>query len=144
MIRGSAYTQAMAAAAAARPRLLLVDDNDAFREVLVAWLETRYDVVPARSPEVALAEAHRNPPDIVVLDIMMPVFTGIDVYRQLASDARLSAVPVVFLTAHHQALAGQDEELLSRCRVVLKPFRFQELDEQLELALAPRDTPAVD
>lgn len=126
-----------------RSKLLLVDDNDAFREMLVSWLGTRYDVVEAGNAEAALAEMRRSPPDLVVLDIMMPGVSGIDMFRQMTDDPVLAALPVVFLTAHHQALMGQERDVLARCRVVLKPFRFHELEEQLQLALKERQPPAV-
>lgn len=121
---------------AGRTRLLLVDDNDSFRELVENWLAPRFDLVAASSAAEAFAALDRFTPDLIVLDVMMPNVSGLDMYRTLRERPNLATKPVLFLTAYHQVLAGQDADFFKNCRVLLKPFRLEELTEQIEQMLA--------
>ena len=81
-------------------RVLVVDDTVANVKLLEAKLAVEYfDVVTAYNGADALALAAANPPDIVLLDIMMPGMDGFEVCRRLKGDARTAHVPVVMVTA---------------------------------------------
>ncbi|WP_085316534.1 HD domain-containing phosphohydrolase [Derxia lacustris] len=79
--------------------ILAVDDTPANLSLLAGLLGQRYRVQLAPSGAKALELARRCPPDLVVLDIMMPGMDGYEVCRQLKADARTAEVPVLFLTA---------------------------------------------
>ncbi|MFN7975435.1 MAG: response regulator [Acidobacteriota bacterium] len=123
---------------ALRKKLLLIDDNPAFCDLAQAWLAPHYDLVVANDAPAALQvlAAKAGVPDLVLLDVMMPAMSGIEFFMKIREDPRLKMVPVLFLTAYHQVLAGKDEALFRRCRVLLKPFRIEELKEQIEQMLA--------
>ena len=81
-------------------RVLVVDDEDRNRRVLAGMLEVEgYAVAEADSGERALELAHSDPPDIVLLDIMMPGMDGYEVARRLKADPATRAVPIVMVTA---------------------------------------------
>ena len=82
-----------------RPRLLLVDDEPTNLQVLRGILQADYRLLYARDGATALKLARETPPDLVLLDVMMPGMSGHDVCRLLKSEAATSAVPVVFVTA---------------------------------------------
>jgi putative two-component system response regulator len=82
-----------------RPRLLLVDDEPANLQVLRLILHKDYRLAFARDGEKALELAAQEPPDLVLLDVMMPGLSGLDVCRQLKSQAATQHVPVIFVTA---------------------------------------------
>ena len=83
-----------------RARILVVDDEERNRRLLVAMLEVEgYTTVEAADGAQALELARRNPPDIVLLDIMMPEMDGYEVARALKADTATSAIPVVMVTA---------------------------------------------
>jgi DNA-binding response OmpR family regulator len=58
-----------------------------------------YTVLEARDGMEALEQARQKPPDIIVLDVMMPELNGFQVCRQIKSDAKLARVPIILLTA---------------------------------------------
>lgn len=82
------------------PEIMVVEDDDAYREMLVVMLEgTGFRVIPVESGEVALAELHRRRPDVVLLDYRMPGLDGIDTLQRFKFDPDLKGVPVIMLTA---------------------------------------------
>jgi len=81
-------------------RILVVDDIAANRKLLEARLSAEYyDVITAGCGREALAAVERNPPDLILLDVMMPDLSGYDVCTQLKADHRYSHIPVVMVTA---------------------------------------------
>jgi len=81
-------------------RILVVDDEERNRRLLVAMLETEgYSAAEAADGAQALELARQNPPDLVLLDIMMPGIDGYEVARTLKADAATKAIPVVMVTA---------------------------------------------
>ena len=87
------------AAPAQPPRLLVVDDTPANLGLLANLLDKRYRVQLAPSGAKALALARRQPPDLVILDVMMPEMDGYEVCQRLKADPLTRHVPVLFLTA---------------------------------------------
>jgi class 3 adenylate cyclase len=82
-------------------RILVVDDTVASAKVLRRQLEDAgYAVAVATSGTQGLQMALREPPDLVLLDVVMPDLDGFEVCRQLRADARFAATPIVLVTAH--------------------------------------------
>src|SRR5687767_2155088 len=81
-----------------RGRVLVVDDEAPITELLSTALRYMgYEVTTARTGMAALEAASKTPPDLVVLDVMLPDIDGFEVCRRLRSDGDF--VPVIFLTA---------------------------------------------
>lgn len=76
-------------------RVLVVDDDDDMRELMVLLLGERYDVSAARDGAEGLAMARLLRPDLVVLDLLMPIMHGFEVVRRLREDGELKAVKVL-------------------------------------------------
>ena len=118
----------MTATAASTGRILVVDDQAANLRVVSNLLSRQgYEVATSSSGEDALAQFEANPPDLVLLDMMMPGMDGFDVLAALRAQAPPLRVPVVFVTA------AQDRDLLLRAfdagvvDYVTKPFLPEEL-----------------
>jgi two-component system cell cycle response regulator DivK len=93
---------------AERPRVLLVDDYPDAREMYTEYLEfSGFDVVQAGNGIEALERAAESTPDIILMDLSLPVMDGWEATRRLKADARTASIPVVALTGH--ALAGISE-----------------------------------
>jgi CheY-like chemotaxis protein len=102
-------------------RLVLVDDNDVARYILreildQAWLE----IEEASTGTAALASIRENPPDALILDLLMPDMSGFDVLRELRSEARTQGLPVLIYTS--KVLSDTDRMRLEgwQARVVRK------------------------
>lgn len=141
-----------------KPRLLVVDDMPDNLFLMNGLLEDHYEVVQAMSGKDALREAMSdNPPDMVLLDIMMPDMDGYEVLRRIRQHTPTAQIPVIFVTA----LASQHDERLGRelgaidyltkpvdpqkvidrveahVRRTLHARRMEELSEKLARQLAP-------
>ena len=101
------------------PRILAVDDSPENLDILRVRLEAHgYAVATEPDGEAGLKSAHADPPDLILLDVMMPKLSGIDVLLQLKADDRLKFIPVILLTAKAETRdlvsgldAGADEYL---------------------------------
>jgi len=91
------------------PTILAVDDTPVNLSLITGLLKSHYRVKVANSGEKALRIVHSDlPPDLVLLDVMMPDLDGIEVCRRLKDDPRTRHIPVIFLTA----MAKCDDERL--------------------------------
>ena len=84
---------------AARPLVLIIDDNSGMRAYLRSILKDRYNVSEAADGQHGLEKARREVPQLVVSDVMMPVMDGLEFTRQLKADTATSHIPVILLTA---------------------------------------------
>ncbi|HVE12741.1 MAG TPA: response regulator [Elusimicrobiota bacterium] len=82
-----------------RPRLVVVEDDDDFREILCQWLGRAYEVRALAHGESLLDELEESPADILVLDVNLPGPDGFRLCRAIRSRPRLRSVPILFLTA---------------------------------------------
>jgi class 3 adenylate cyclase len=89
-----------------KPRVLVVDDTPDNLFLMSALLEDRYDVVTAESGAQALEAVRASPPELILLDIMMPGMDGYEVMRRLRKEPATADIPVIFLTA----LTSPEEE----------------------------------
>lgn len=92
----------------ARPVILVVDDTPDNISLLSGLLKEQYKVKVATNGEKALQVAKAAPPDLILLDIMMPVMDGYETCRRLKEDEELNEIPVIFLTAKEEV---EDENL---------------------------------
>jgi len=96
--------------------VLVVDDDPDSRRVATKFLaDANVKVREAQDGESALVEMRRHPPDVLVLDLMMPVLDGFGVLATLRADPLLSGIPVVVLTA--KSLTEAERQFLSRSAV---------------------------
>src|SRR6516162_11433132 len=82
------------------PRILVVDDNQTNRDILVTRLEAHgYQTLQAADGDEALRAATQHHPDLVLLDVMMPKLDGLEVCRRLKSDKSMPFIPIILVTA---------------------------------------------
>ena len=94
--------------AGGRPRVLLVDDYSEVRELFSEYLQhCGFDVVEATNGIEALQRTLEVAPDVILMDLSLPLMDGWEATRRLKPDQRTAGIPVVALTSH--ALAGVSE-----------------------------------
>jgi DNA-binding NarL/FixJ family response regulator len=119
----------------AKTRVLIADDNRPMRERIVSMLESEFDVVKAVSDgQAVVAGVKELHPDVVVLDIAMPVLNGIEAARQLAE--LNGTARIVFVTVSTDAVIVQAALATGALGYVLKPRIGLDLIPAIQSALA--------
>jgi two-component system, cell cycle response regulator DivK len=114
-------------------RILIVEDVEVNRDLLVQFLEEEYTLFLAVDGAEGLAAAARHRPDLILMDLSLPVLDGWEAIRRLKSDAELAPIPVIALTAH--AMSGDEE----RARAAgCDDFLTKPIDEDLLFATLNR------
>ena len=106
-----------------RPVVLAVDDTPENLDVVKGILVPDYRVKAATSGAAALRIVEKQPPDIILLDIMMPEMSGLEVCRRLKANPLTADIPVIFLTAKDQTADEAEGFLLGAADYILKPVR---------------------
>ena len=112
--------------------VLVVDDDDAARRLIVRALRTLFTVYEASDGEEAVRVLERVPPvACVVTDIMMPRVDGVMLAKKMRADARLKAVPIVFVTGRGAANSVLDGINVGARFYIQKPFKVKDLVEKV-------------
>lgn len=110
------------------PRVLVVDDDSALTGLLTLFLrDAGYDAVAANSGPRALEIIQERPPDVVLLDLMMPLVSGSTVCREIKTNETTRHIPVIVVSGDGRADTKTAEVGADAC--IVKPF---ELDEVLD------------
>jgi two-component system cell cycle response regulator DivK len=121
------------------PRILLVEDNEMNRDMLSRRLTRRgFEVTVAADGQEGVDAARRNRPDLVLMDMSLPVLDGWGATRVLKGDESTRSIPVIALTAHAMA---EDRAKALDCGCDdydTKPIDMQRLLEKMDRLLAAR------
>jgi len=112
-------------------KLLVVDDDDSMRNLLRVRLAGVYEVIDTGDPEQALALALEHKPDAVLLDLMMPRFSGYELCQSLRSMSHTSRIPVFIITGKGGAEAKEHCRNLGATGYFEKPVDFQHLKQRV-------------
>ncbi|HSL49277.1 MAG TPA: response regulator [Candidatus Deferrimicrobiaceae bacterium] len=117
-------------------RVLIVEDEPDIRELLVFHLEREgYHVTKSKSGAEAVRLAHASPPDLVLLDLMLPEMDGLEVCRRLRGDPVTQAIPIVMLTARGDEVDRVLGLEMGADDYVVKPFSPRELIARIRAVL---------
>jgi two-component system response regulator VicR/two-component system response regulator RegX3 len=119
--------------------VLLIDDEEALRASLgYALTKEGYRVTTAEDGQAALKQFHKEVPDVIILDLMLPIISGMELCWRIRA---FSKVPILMLTAKDQPIdkvwgleAGADE-------YITKPFNTRDLLERIKAVLEKRNVP---
>lgn len=124
------------AEAETRSKILVVDDQPGNIHILMEHLEAEYEVLFATNGEKALDIAFSgNPPDLVLLDIMMPDMDGYEVCSTLKGSVATRDIPVIFITAHDQEEDETRGFRLGAADFITKPFRMPIVEARIKAIL---------
>lgn len=127
-----------------KEKILVVEDEDDIAELIRYNLHKEsWDVVVATNGEKAVEVARRERPDLVLLDLMLPGMSGLEVCRTLKSDSTTSGIPIVMVTAR-----GEESDVVSGLELgaedyVTKPFAIKVLLARVRAVLRRRSTRVV-
>ena len=122
-------------------KVLLVEDEEDIRKVAQISLQFRggWDVTLAADGEECLVQAALEPPDVILLDCMMPKLDGYETCRRLKLDPALRHIPVIFLTARAQEAEVRKGLALGAVGYLIKPFNPMSLAAEIRQILASED-----
>jgi CheY-like chemotaxis protein len=113
--------------------VLLCDDEEVLRQLVRATLDNgAYSIVEATDGDESLELARRLQPDVIVLDMMMPGRSGLDVLDELRGDPKLASTPVIMLTARARQADREAAVAAGADRYLAKPFSPLELISLVE------------
>ena len=115
-----------------RKTVLICDDEPALRELIRASVDDGYVFAEAGDGVMALELAREVKPDVVILDLMLPRLSGLEVLTRMNADAELSQVPVIVITAWNET--REDVLAAGAADFVTKPFEPDRLREAVRSA----------
>ncbi len=121
-------------------KVLVIDDEIFISRMIKITLEAKdYEVVVAKDGTEGLEKALKEKPDVILLDIMMPVYDGFYILGKLKEQDETKAIPVIMLTsmARPQDITRAME--LGSAGYVMKPFEYEDLIASIENALKKKD-----
>jgi two-component system, cell cycle response regulator DivK len=131
--------------AAQPPLVLIVDDVDHGREICAEYLEFRgFRVATAVDGQEALDKAFELLPDVILMDLSLPVIDGWEATRRLKDDDRTRDIRVIALTAHALASAHERAKAAGCDSVVTKPCLPKDLEAEVRRQLDERQRTADD
>jgi putative two-component system response regulator len=117
-------------------KVLIVDDTKTNIAILVEALRSECRISVATNGSMALEQADRNPPDLILLDIMMPEMDGYQVCSKLKSSNKTKDIPVIFITALHEISEKSKGFDLGAVDYITKPFEIAEVKARVRTHLS--------
>jgi two-component system, OmpR family, alkaline phosphatase synthesis response regulator PhoP len=117
-------------------KILIVDDEPNILKVLTSRFKSAgYEVVVASDGMQATMKAHREKPDLIIMDIKMPGGDGLAVYKNLQLSDDTGIIPIIFLTAHPSEEYKKQAMEMGADDFITKPFDEKQLMEKVKKAL---------
>ena len=113
-------------------KILVIEDVDFNRDLVVQLLEDKYQVIEAVNGQEGVSIAEKEKPELILMDLSLPVMDGWEATRLLKANTELRSIPVIALTAH--AMKGDEEKALAAgCDdYLVKPLDEDELLLKIE------------
>ena len=108
-------------------KILIVDDDKAMCDLLRACLSEAYEIIDTQDPEQALALALEHKPDAILLDLMMPKFSGFELCQSFRSLSYTSTIPILVITGETDAKYKDHCANLGAVAYFEKPLKLNEL-----------------
>ncbi|HLF73562.1 MAG TPA: response regulator [Anaerolineales bacterium] len=127
----------------AQKTVLIIEDEEDAAELFAEMMRVSgFRVIKTSSSAPALATMTAEKPDVVLLDIMMPEISGLDILRQMRRDPSLAAIPVVVVSAKSMPTDIKHGMEAGASTYLTKPVGFLDLKEAVDRALGSRSTAA--
>ena len=114
-------------------KILTVDDSTTIRKIVKRALDSfNCEILEAQNGVEGLAMANKEKPDMILLDITMPVMTGVEMLERLKGEQELKEIPVIMLTAESGKEAVTKAVRMGIKDYIVKPFKGPELVERIQ------------
>lgn len=120
------------------PTMLIVEDNADLLELMKQALSKHYRIITAKNGKQAWNVIQKEPLDIVVSDVMMPIMDGIELTRLIKNDQSFWQLPVILLTAKDRQEDENEGYAIGADAYITKPFSFEELTLRADMLIANR------
>lgn len=118
---------------AAKKKIMIVEDQFFLAEMIRTRLEfLGYDTVYAEHGARALELLQKEPADLIIMDVMMPVMDGIEATKRIREDSKLKDIPIIFLTARARSEDRQQVLAAGGSDYLAKPFESGQLTAMVE------------
>jgi two-component system chemotaxis response regulator CheY len=119
-------------------QILVVDDDQLMHRLFQHHLERAgYQMVSAMNGREAMEIAARQPPELIVMDIMMPDIDGLAALRELKKADATKSIPVIIITANNHFLARKESETCGAAVFLTKPFSPTQLLNEIRRIVPP-------
>jgi len=109
-------------------KILIVDDNTVNLDILKDALKKEYKLAFAKNGKMALKVMQKTIPDLILLDVLMPVMDGFETFEAIRSDNRLNTIPIIFLSGLEDLEKDlSDRNVTETIKHVKKPFDIDEV-----------------
>jgi len=109
-------------------KILIVDDNTVNLDILKVALKKEYKLTFAKNGKMALKVMQKTIPDLILLDVLMPVMDGFETFKAIKSDNRLNTIPIIFLSGLENLEKDiSDMNVTETIKHVKKPFDIDEV-----------------
>lgn len=119
-------------------RILVIEDNVDTRRFLEVMLGKEFEVILAENAVIGIDYARNKNPDLILLDIMLPILSGYDACNLLRKDEKTKTIPIIFLSAKNTAQDVTQGLGLGADDYVSKPFDYKELVARIKARLRKR------
>ena len=105
------------------PRLLLIDDEpDLLHALTVRLTIAGFNCQIAKTGREGMEQIRRQPPDLIISDLLMPDLNGYELCQQLQADTRTASIPIIILTAVPKQAVDRKGKLVGKVKLMHKPF----------------------
>ena len=118
-----------------KSKILIIEDNADTRKFLESVLSNEFEPIGAENGIIGLEHARKFKPDLILLDIMLPILSGYDVCKLLKKDERTSQIPIIFLSAKNTVQNITEGLSFGAEDYVSKPFDYKELIARIQVRL---------
>ncbi|MCM2323672.1 MAG: response regulator transcription factor [Oligoflexia bacterium] len=118
-----------------KPRILIIEDNADTRRFLEAMLGKQFEILTAENAVIGIDYARNKSPNLILLDIMLPILSGYDACSLLKKDERTKSIPIIFLSAKNSVPDITQGLTTGADDYIPKPFDYKELLARIQARL---------
>lgn len=122
-----------------KPRVLIIEDNEDTRRLLEVMLEKDFQVSSAENAIIGIDYARNHSPDVILLDIMLPILSGYDACNLLKKDPKTKHIPIIFLSAKNTVNDITEGLDTGADDYIPKPFNHKELVARIRARLRKKE-----